>query len=636
MIAKEQVAELLERIRGVTVAVCGDFALDAYWILDPGGSEVSVETGLQAQAVSRHYYSPGGASNVVANLQALEPREIRAIGVIGDDPFGRELNRVLERIGVNVEGLVVQEEGFDTLTYAKRYLDDEEQPRIDFGFPNRRTMATDEQILRHLEDALRACEAVIFNQQVPGSLNNEEFIEGVAKLFRRYDDRIVVLDSRHYGHRFENVYRKLNSVEAARLNGVEADPEDVIELEDAVAYGQALFERSGKPVFMTQGDRGLLVFDAKGCHVVPGIEHMKEVDPVGAGDTVTSALGASLGAGASPEEAAEFANYAAAVTVQKLFRTGTASADEILEACKNPDFLYQPSLAEDRRRARYIEGTEVEMCYDLASIPTGRVRHAVFDHDGTISLIRQGWQVVMQDVMERCILGDAYQSASEKMCRRVRERVREYIEKSTGVQTIIQMEHLVELVSEFGLVPEKDIGDKWHYKGIYNDALMRAISGRIEALEAGRLAPCDFMLKGSQELLEELVARGVTLYLASGTDREDVVREAAVLGHAHLFEGRIYGAVRDVKLYSKRQVIQRIIQENGLDGPELAVFGDGPVEMRECRRAGGFAVGVASDEVRRHGLDPDKRRRLIRAGAHLVTPDFSWQKELLKLLFEER
>jgi phosphoglycolate phosphatase-like HAD superfamily hydrolase len=324
------------------------------------------------------------------------------------------------------------------------------------------------------------------------------------------------------------------------------------------------------------------------------------------------------------------------VTVQKLFQTGTAAPDEILKVCEAPDFLYEPSLAEDRRKAEYLEGTEIELCYDLASIPTGRVRHAVFDHDGTISLIREGWQAVMQDVMEKSILGDAYESASEKVLRRVSQRVREYIEKSTGVQTIIQMEHLVEMVAEFGMVPEKDIGDKQHYKRVYNDALMRAISGRIEAVESGRLAPSDFMLKGSLELVEALSARGVRLYLASGTDREDVVHEAGVLGHAHLFDGGIYGALGDVALYSKRQVIQQIIRENGLEGPELAVFGDGPVELRECRRAGGFAVGVASDEVRRHGMDPGKRRRLIRGGAHVVMPDFSWRGDLLKLLFGER
>jgi hypothetical protein len=65
----------------------------------------------------------------------------------------------------------------------------------------------------------------------------------------------------------------------------------------------------------------------------------------------------------------------------------------------------------------------------------------------------------------------------------------------------------------------------------------------------------------------------------------------------------------------------------------LAVFGDGPVELRQCRNRDGIAVGIASDEIRRHGLSPEKRTRLIKAGAHLVTPDFAQPQKLLNLLF---
>jgi len=96
----ERVKEILSEIKKVKIAVYGDFCLDAYWILDPRGSEVSVETGLHGQAVSRHYYTLGGASNVVANLAALEPESIQVIGAVGDDIFGRELTRQLQGLGV--------------------------------------------------------------------------------------------------------------------------------------------------------------------------------------------------------------------------------------------------------------------------------------------------------------------------------------------------------------------------------------------------------------------------------------------------------------------------------------------------------------------------------------------------------
>ncbi len=79
---------------------------------------------------------------------------------------------------------------------------------------------------------------MIFNQQVPGSLTNEEFIEEENKLFEEFDDKIVLFDSRHYGEKFRNVYRKANAVEVARLNNVDAKPDDIITLSDIKLYAQ--------------------------------------------------------------------------------------------------------------------------------------------------------------------------------------------------------------------------------------------------------------------------------------------------------------------------------------------------------------------------------------------------------------
>ncbi|MDI9431542.1 MAG: HAD family hydrolase, partial [Planctomycetota bacterium] len=211
--------------------------------------------------------------------------------------------------------------------------------------------------------------------------------------------------------------------------------------------------------------------------------------------------------------------------------------------------------------------------------------------------------------------------------------VLEYIDQSTGIQTILQMESLVEMVREFGIVPADKVLDKFGYKDIYNRALMEVVNDRIARFERGQLDVSDFTVKGAVGFLAAMHNRGVTLYLASGTDRDDVVREAHALGYAEFFDGGIYGAVGDVTKYSKRMVIDRIMTENRLSGAELVVVGDGPVEMRECRKRGGIAVGVASDEVRRYGLNPEKRTRLIKAGAQVVVPDFSQWHDLLGLLF---
>jgi rfaE bifunctional protein kinase chain/domain len=630
---EQRISEILARIKNVKIAVYGDFCIDAYWLLDPRGSEVSLETGLQAQAVAKHYYSLGGASNVVANLAALEPASIQVIGIVGDDIFGRELTRQLKELGVDTTCLFVQKDNFDTVTFGKPYIESNELPRMDFGFFNKRTEATDQALLNGIKNALQTTDALIFNQQVPGSITNESFIDSANELFVKFSDKIVLLDSRHYGRKFRDIYRKTNDLEAAQLNGVDVKLDDVLTLADVKKYAENLYRQFDKPVFLTRGSRGIITVDSEGYHEVPGIQLLKKLDIVGAGDTVTSALALCLGAGLKPAEAAEFANIAAAVTVQKLFQTGTASGPEILEVGKDADYIYQPELATDRRGARYLDGTEIELCWD--PLPKAKIKHAVFDHDGTVSTLRQGWEQVMAPMMVRAILGEKYKTADETLYHKVRNRVLDYIDQSTGIQTIVQMEALVEMVREFGLVPCDEIRDKFGYKEIYNDALMELVNKRVEKFKRSELDIYDYTIKGALEFLKALQRRGVKLYLASGTDCDDVVAESKALGYVELFDGGIYGSVGDVAKYSKKMVIEKIMTENNLQGSELAVFGDGPVEIRECRKREGIAVGIATDEIRRHGLNPEKRTRLVKAGAHIIVPDFSQQDKLINLLFPE-
>jgi len=625
-----RVREILARIEGARIAVCGDFCLDAYWMLDPRGSEVSVETGLRAQAVARQAYTLGGAANVVANLAALRPAALRAIGIVGDDLFGRDMLRQLQALGVDTAGMIVQRGAFDTVVYGKRYLSDREEPRIDFGFFNARAPDTDNDVLAHVRRALAECDAVVFNQQIPGGLS-PAFIEGVNALADEFPRAALLCDARHDGARFPRVLRKTNDAEAARLAGTPIDDRIHPALRDLEAFASDVFARSGRPVFVTRGPLGLLTADADGLHVTPGLQVLERIDPVGAGDTVTSALAACLAAPIAPAEAAAFANLAASVTVRKLFQTGTASPEEVLAASAYPEYIYQPELAHDTRHAAYLPETDIEICG--RPLPDLRgVRHVVFDHDGTISTLRQGWEQVMEPTMVRAILGDHYASADATLYQRVSHRVRDYIDKSTGIETIVQMGALAEMVREFGAVPPGERLDAAGYKALYLTALMDVVEARLARLRRGELSVDDLTMKGAVAFLRALRSRGIHLYLASGTDDADVRREAEALGYADVFDGGIYGAQDAASTHAKRRVIDRLVATHGLDGSCLAVVGDGPVELREARRRGGVAVGIASDEVRRYGLNPGKRARLIEAGADLLLPDFSQSRHLLALM----
>src|SRR5207249_10548061 len=101
------------------------------------------------------------------------------------------------------------------------------------------------------------------------------------------------------------------------------------------------------------------------------------------------------------------------------------------------------------------------------------------------------------------------------------------------------------------------------------------------------------------------------------------------------FGAHVYGALDDYQSFSKQKVIERILRENGLQGAELLGFGDGFVEIEEVKRVGGVAVAVASDEVRRRGVNVWKRDRLVRAGAEIVIAEYRRQQRLLEFLFHE-
>ncbi|MCC6581075.1 MAG: HAD family hydrolase [Phycisphaeraceae bacterium] len=620
---------LLASLPAVRVAVIGDFCLDAYWTIDPDRKPQSVETGLAVKCVRAQAYSLGGAGNVVANLAGLGVGRVRAVGLTGDDLFGDQIRELLARLGADDSALLRAGEGWQTSVYLKPYENGVEDHRLDLGSFNAITETDERRLIEALARTVAQVDVVIVNQQLIQGFCTPSIVREINRLISEYPKVTFIVDSRDYAGDFERAVLKLNAREAAKLLGVEAVG-DHVPSDQACDFALRLSTRTGKPVFITCGEDGIIAASRRDVKQIPGILVYGETDPVGAGDTTVAMLATALGAGHSSLTAAVLANIAASITVRKIGTTGTASPDEIRAVGSRPDYVFLPELADDARHARYAEGSDIELVRDL---PTGlNIRHAIYDHDGTLSVLREGWELVMQPMMVRAILGQQYDTVDTAKFHRVENAVRDFIDKTTGVQTLVQMQGLVDMVRRFGCVPEDRILDEHGYKRIYNDELMKIVRQRIDRLGRGELDATDFQLKNARQLLEALHARGIKLYLASGTDEPDVIAEAQAMGYADLFEGRIFGAVGDVKVEAKKMVLERIIREHHLGGSELATFGDGPIEIRETRKRGGVCVGVASDEIRRFGVNMTKRRRLIRAGADLIVPDYSQLPSLLTLL----
>ncbi len=266
----------------------------------------------------------------------------------------------------------------------------------------------------------------------------------------------------------------------------------------------------------------------------------------------------------------------------------------------------------------------VEFAKSFAARPG--ISHALFDFDGTLSVIREGWPAVMLGMFEEFLParpGDARDS--------VRQILFDDMMSLNGKQTIYQMIRFAERVKERGAEPK----DPLWYKHEYLRRLNEKIAARIQGLESGAIPAEKFLVFGSIALLEDLRRRGVTMCLASGTDEQFVKAEAALLGVTKYFGERICGAKDDYKSFSKKMVIDRLISENRIEGRHLLAFGDGYVEIQNTKEVGGLAVAVASDEANNGSgkIDEWKRNRLVGVGADVVIPDYRDAAPLLRKIF---
>ncbi len=328
--------EIIRRFPECRVAVLGDFFLDKYLDTDPELAQISVESGKTAHQVVSIRTSAGAAGTIINNLKALDAGELYTLGVTGDDGEGYELRKCLDRLGCGMDGLI-NAPGLMTPTYLKprncRAADlSGEHERYDTKNRGATPVEAQDRVLDYLESLLPQIDAVAVQDQVEAE---EEEDSGVvtrrvktrlAELAVRFPDKTFWVDSRARIGAFRNVMIKVNAREAVKQvfpPGAE-DPDD-----ETVARAVAeLRRRTGRPVFVTAGGRGMWTSDPETA-LVRGVSVPEPTDPTGAGDSATAGAVLALCAGATAPEAALVANLVASITVQQLAVTGTAGRREL-------------------------------------------------------------------------------------------------------------------------------------------------------------------------------------------------------------------------------------------------------------------------------------------------------------------
>lgn len=327
-----EINEIFQQIRSLKVGVIGDFAVDFYYGINQQTQEFSIETSKEVFWGNTPKTSLGAAGNVVQNLAALGVENIQVFGCVGDDIYGREMQHLFQKLNVDTSTLKTITSSWDTCTYTKPMSSNGEENRLDFGTHNALSENVFDEILSAIEAALPKLNVLIINQQFPNPLLTPQRIERLNEILSKFPDCLFVADLRAYGLHIKNSILKVNTEELARLVAVQS----IEEANEAtcIAHAQTLLDKIGGSLIITRGEHGISYISSTETQSVKALKLDTELDTVGAGDTVVAAFSASRGAGANINHSLEIANLAAAVTVQKLGQTGTATLNEILEQKK--------------------------------------------------------------------------------------------------------------------------------------------------------------------------------------------------------------------------------------------------------------------------------------------------------------
>lgn len=329
MITRDRLQRTLDAFPRLTIGLVGDLFLDRYLELVPGLYEDSLETGLEAYQIDGVRNAPGALGTVLNNLAALRVGRLVPVTVLGDDGHGYDLLREVTRLPVDTAHVLrVADRLTPTYTKPLRPGPDgtwRELNRLDVRTRAPLSAQTCAAVCEHLAAAFHATDGLIVLDQI--AAEDEGVVDRRVRAFleqlaRREPQKLVYIDSRAQLGRFTFGVLKGNRAEILAAAGTEADE---------ARAAATLARRSGRPVFCTLGERGLLVAAPDGAATcAPAYPVTGPIDIVGAGDSATSGIVGTLLAGGTPLEAAAVGNLVASITVQQLGTTGTATPAQVL------------------------------------------------------------------------------------------------------------------------------------------------------------------------------------------------------------------------------------------------------------------------------------------------------------------
>lgn len=318
-LTRGRVMQLIERMRGSRIVVVGDIMIDRYLIGDT--ERLSPEAPVPVVSVRERHTALGGAANVAANVVALGAT-CHLVGVIGDDADGAAIRQALAA-GRMADRHVVTVAGRPTTSKTRIVARSQQIVRIDEEVETLLQGPDLERLISTAREALADADALLIEDYNKGALA-PGLISAVMEVAGRRGIPVVV--DPKYRQFFEYAGATVFKPNRREL---ESALGAAVELLDGQALPEILARLKVDNLLVTLGPEGMLLVTRDGSSTqIPSIAR-QVFDVSGAGDTVTAWMGTALAAGATIQEAAQLANYAAGVEVGKP-GVATVSAEEVL------------------------------------------------------------------------------------------------------------------------------------------------------------------------------------------------------------------------------------------------------------------------------------------------------------------
>lgn len=324
-------ASLHSRLAGFAgrrVVVVGDLIADEYLYGKP--ARISREAPVLILRFTEREVRLGGAANAAHNVHALGARSI-AIGLLGNDSAGDEVETLFQRAGMDTAGIArvpdrptpvktrIMAGGYQSTRQQVVRLDREPEATI--------APDVEDRVIALLESQAASAEAFIVSDYGYGTVTPRMY-DVVLDLARGRHVPVSV-DSRYDLPRFRGATAATpNEPEIEALTAMTLDDERALE-----KAGRAVLERlEATLLLVTRGSRGMALFERDGPVTFIPIHGSDQIaDVTGAGDTVISAFTVALAAGAPPADAARLANVAGGIVVMKR-GTGTVTPRELADS----------------------------------------------------------------------------------------------------------------------------------------------------------------------------------------------------------------------------------------------------------------------------------------------------------------